>query len=97
MHSFHQRQKLSEELRLEVEKVKGGDGDAAGGLSNYYHFYQGDFTAAYFWAVQARKLNEPNFTDEMVDQIEAGVFSALTTNKASANEIIYDELPPIEP
>lgn len=92
--------KSQDAIDLEVMKVRSGDGDAAINLSKYYEFEEGDFVAAYFWAVQAHNLKHSEATDEVITAMQNGVFSAILSRNSGASprdkSHFYSELPDIE-
>ncbi len=70
-------QKTQSKIIDEIGKVRDGDAQAACDLSNYYNFVIGDYEAAYFWIMQAKKLGHPDVTDDVIRALEAGPFSVL--------------------
>lgn len=64
-----------DDIVREINKIKNGDSKAAYDLGVYYQFVEKDFTAAYFWMVQAQKMNYKHARQDVVDSIEISVFS----------------------
>lgn len=78
--------KSPQEIRELVKEVKNGDSDAALELVMYNMFTVPDPTAAYYWALQAKKLDHPDVGDDHIRDIESMIWYDLSSGNVQDGE-----------